>query len=301
VRRHQQQERVEVAAPLTAHPPVQAGRPAGSVAGGDRAQHGPRSDRRPGADGRDHRLVGGPQPVRVLQRDDAAAAITALPGAAARSTPRWPGPNRCVGSRNGAATAGTGDSGHEYRTAPGAPPCGPGSADVIPTGAAAAGGVPVHITASIPAADISTAASRRSAVRPVRRRRPVAGEPSMLRPCRRGRVGGTPATMLWTGRRRCGQLRVDAGCGEGLVDPSAYARYRTSTNEVTSRVRVPVRFPAPGSACGTVPGRSREPRPAARRRHVDTGPGSGATPGRCRRPAHRDNRGAASWSRRTER
>jgi hypothetical protein len=73
VRRHQEQERVEVAAPLAAHPPVQAGRPAGSVAGGDRAQHGPRSDRCPGADGRDHRFVGGPQPVRVLQRDDAAA------------------------------------------------------------------------------------------------------------------------------------------------------------------------------------------------------------------------------------
>ena len=58
---------------------------------------------------------------------------------------------------------------------------------------------------------------------------------------------------------------------------------RTSTCEVTSRVRVPVRYPAPVPACGTVPGRSREPRPAARR--PERGP-------RVRAPARRQG-GAA--------
>jgi hypothetical protein len=71
--RHEQQERVEVAAWLAADPPVQAGRAARTVAGCECAQHRPRRDGRPGGDGRDHRLVGGPQPVRVLHGHDSAA------------------------------------------------------------------------------------------------------------------------------------------------------------------------------------------------------------------------------------
>lgn len=65
---HQQQERVDVTAPVAACPPVQARRPARPVTGGDRSQRGARGDRRPLRDQRRHGFVGGPKPVGVLHR-----------------------------------------------------------------------------------------------------------------------------------------------------------------------------------------------------------------------------------------
>ena len=66
--RHQQQERVDVAAPFAARPPVQARRPARPVTGGDRSQCGAGGDRRPLRDQRRDGFVSGAQPVGVLHR-----------------------------------------------------------------------------------------------------------------------------------------------------------------------------------------------------------------------------------------
>ena len=65
---HQQEERVDVAAPFAPRPPVQARRPARPVTGGERSQRGARGDRRPLRDRGRHGFVGGPQPVGVLHR-----------------------------------------------------------------------------------------------------------------------------------------------------------------------------------------------------------------------------------------
>jgi hypothetical protein len=69
----QQRQRVEVGL-AAAQAPVQAGRPgAADVAAEQPAEDGAAGDRRALPDGDRQRLVGGPQPARMLDRDDAPA------------------------------------------------------------------------------------------------------------------------------------------------------------------------------------------------------------------------------------
>ena len=103
-----------------------------------------------------------------------------------------------------------------------------------------------------------------------------------------------PSDRLWMRRRRCGQLRAEPGCARGSGRRPAYAERRTSSTEVTSRVRAPVRTPAPGPTSDRCPGWSRDPRPVASspargprsglRRDARAVPPTGAPRQPCARP-----------------
>ena len=305
--RREQQERVDVVAPARAARPS-AGRPPGSpVTGGERAEHGSRA--RPTSrprDGRGHRLVGRPQAVRRAgptprrgrpaarrtRRCPAAAASTGAPvvrsqidPAVARAEavrrlperpPRPSGPAAAATCTRHRARAPCGGARRRRyrpaaaRAARAAPPGAPASA----TRPAARARRPAHTDPP------STARDRRRPCRPAaparRRRRGAVRRPVHARhPAAGTAAAEAPAAGLWMARRRVvDNRRAGPGCGRRPgVASAAYAGRRTSINRGDfARPRTPSDS-GPGPACGTVPGRSRDPGRSARRRHVARGSG----------------------------
>ena len=158
---------------------------------------------------------------------------------------------------------------------------------------------PARAAAGAPAHSVASTSPSTSAEQPARRyrrdRRPAAasappttgGLPFVFRPCS-DRAAGTstaeaPAAGLWMGRGRCGQLRAEPGCGGGRARPRGVCWTAHLDNEVTSRVRAPVRTPAPGPTLRN--GVRAVPRPTA-------GGSSPARGPRVRAPARRQG-GAA--------
>jgi hypothetical protein len=130
----------------------------------------------------------------------------------------------------------------------------------------------------------------RPRLRAARCRRPSVRLWSMLRPCRRAVRGGSPCRPAVDAARRCGQLRAGPGCGRGRAWCPAYAGDAPRQRGDFARPRTRQDCGPRADPAERCPGG-----PATHGRWLvsgtwPTGPGSGATPGRCRRPALRDNR-----------
>ena len=321
--RHEQQERVEVAALLAPHAPVQARRPAGPVTGDDRAQHGSRRDRRPPRDDRGHRFVGGPQAVRVLDRHHAAARQRPGEHHGARGGGEHGGallrsqihaavtraeavrrlPERHLHRRDRPQRPGVG----------GGAPCGGARPGDARWGAVCGGSVRRRRTAG---------PGPRSGGRTGVQRREHQPEHQPEQPARRQRRDRHPSRPLLSpppgafrsslahpptvppGRPRRKPLPPGCGCGDAVVDNFVPSRDAEAGGHGVRRMlndapRQRGDFARPRTRQDSGPRADPAERcpggPATHgRRHVagpwPAGPVSGATPGRCRRPARRDNR-----------